>query len=185
VCYLRPSTAVTHTDVTRDDRKARITTITTCALRPQWQCYLTKQTRWIGQKWPANCWNGESREVQACTRRCPLLISYADHPCYWLTRRVLSNSHLAAVYLCRLLFQTTEAVWGSQDVCWQHQAASVVWASPGVERRDTWQINCWYWISHGTLPAPPPLVFVYRFTSVSHDLQWGSLHDRRCFVILH
>jgi len=30
---------------------------------------------------------------------------------------------------------------------WRHQAASVVWASPGAERRDEWQINCWYRMS--------------------------------------
>ena len=65
-CYVRPWTAAM--DVMRDDRKTRVTTITR-ALRPLWECYLTKQTRRVGQKWTANCGNGESREVQAwCTR---------------------------------------------------------------------------------------------------------------------
>jgi len=41
-CYLRPSTAVTHTDVTRDDHKARGTTTV--------RMLLNQQTRRVGRK---------------------------------------------------------------------------------------------------------------------------------------
>ena len=73
---------------------------------------------------------------------------------------------------CRPLSWTSEAVWCSQGACWRHQAASVIWASPGVKRPDAWQINCWYRISHVHFTCTPtPSVCV----SLSHDLQWGSL----------
>jgi len=94
--------------------------------------------------------------------------------------RALSYSRLAADYLwlataktyCRPLSWTTEAVWCSQGECWRHQAASVIWASPGVERPDAWQINCWYRILHAHFTrTPTPGVCV----SLSHDLQWGSV----------
>ena len=143
------------------------------ALRLQWECYLTKQTHGVRVKVTVGiCGNGENREVQAwCTRHlaasvihsfstarppaCRRTTHAADHT------RALSrpNSRLAAVYLwlaiakaashCpeRLkLFDAAKTRGAHTHTSWRHQAASVVWASPGVERRDAWQINCWYGI---------------------------------------
>ena len=111
----------------------------------------------------------------------------------------LSNSSLAAVYLWLAIAKAVShcpgrlKLFDAAKMCsthththtWRHQAASVVWASSlGVERRDTWQINCWYRISHTHFTGTSPLLFMYHFTSVSHDLQWDGLHNRRCFVVL-
>jgi len=87
----------------------------------------------------------------------------------WCTRTppAIINSSLAAVYLWLAIAKAVSRLddWSClmQQRCvvhthtsWRHQAASVVWASPGVERRDTWQMNCWYQISQRTLPAPHP-----------------------------
>jgi len=63
----------------------------------------------------------------------------------------------------------TEAVWCSQGECGQHQAASVIWASPGVERPDAWQINYWHRISHAHFTRTPTLVSVYRFPTICSE----------------
>ena len=51
----------------------------------------------------------------------------------------------------------------------RHQAASVVWASLGVERPDTWQINCWYRILHAHFTRTPTPVSVYRFPTICSE----------------
>jgi len=112
----------------------------------------------------AYCSNGESHKVQAwCTRHLAagVLHSFPTPPAVGpptsLTdTRALSNSRLwQFIYDWRLLKQSGTVL----DDCgahththtytsWQHQAASIVWASPRVERHNTWQINCWYRILH-------------------------------------
>jgi len=128
-------------------------------------------------------------------RQCHSLIS--DTPCcrtIHADTRALSNSRLAAVYLWLAIAKAVSHCPGRLKLfdaakmrgththththTWRHQAASVIWASLGVERRDAWQINCWYRISHTHFTGTSPLLFVYHFTSVSHDLQWGGLHSR-------
>ena len=165
------------TDVMCDDRKTRITTITH-ALRPQWECYLTKQTHGVRAKVTVgNCGNGESREVQAwCTRHlvagvihsfptpsaCPPAIgprTPLNTRGRWVIPIWLQFIYdwwllkLSATVLddWSCLMQPRRVVYTHTHTSWRHQAASVVWASPGVERRDAWQINCWYRISHSAL----------------------------------
>jgi len=162
------------TDVTCDDCKMRITTIKH-ALRPQWECYLTKQTHEVQEKVTVgNCGNGESRECKHDVLVTSPSVSFTHFwhrpPARYRTTHAAdhtqppSNSRLAAVYLwlaiakavshCpgRLkLFDAAKTPGAHTHTSWRHQAASVVCASQGVERPDAWQINCWYRISHGAL----------------------------------
>ena len=181
--YLQLSTAVTKTHVThvtRDDRKVRVTTITTRELRPQWECYLTKQTRRVGRKWPWEWREPRSTSMYSSpSRRFRSLISYADHPRRWLTRRALSYSSLTAdclwlaiakaVGCCPIRLKLFDVAKVRVDGIKQLQS---------FERRREWRdmtrdkINCWYRISHAYFTGTPtPSVYV----SLSHDLQWGSL----------
>ena len=169
MCNLPQSTAVTYTDVTRDDRKVHVTTITR-ALRPQWECYLTKQTCGVGLKWPANCGNGESRKVQACTRHLAASVfttSEVDHPHRWLTRQALSNSRLAAVYLWLAIAKAVSRCPGPLklfDVA--KMRVGGIKHLQSFERRWEWRDVTRDILAVGigfhtrTLPAPPPLVFV-------------------------
>ena len=124
-----------------------------------------------------NCGNGESREVQAwCTRHlvagvihsfptpsaCPPAIgprTPLNTRGRWVIPIWLQFIYdwwllkLSATVLddWSCLMQPRRVVYTHTHTSWRHQAASVVWASPGVERRDAWQINCWYRISHSAL----------------------------------
>ena len=165
------------TDVTRVDRKVRITTITTRALRPQWECYLTKKTRGVGRKWP---W--EWREPRSASmylspsRRCRSLISYADHPRRWLTCRALSYSSLAADYLWLAI---AKAVGRCPVRLKLLDAAEVrvggIKQLQSFERRREWRDLMHDKLTIGigfhmrTLPAPPPLVSMYRFPTICSE----------------
>jgi len=119
-----------------------------------------------------NCGNGESREVQAwCTVTSPPVsfTHFRQRPPAVGPRTPLTTrgrwvipGWQQFIYDWQLLKQSATVLddWSClmqprrmvhPHTSWRHQAASVVWASPGVERRDAWQINCWYRISHGTL----------------------------------
>ena len=90
------------TDVTCDDRKARVTTITMCALRPQWECYLTKQTQGVRAKVTVgNCANGKSRKVQAwCTRHLAagVIHSFPTPPARRRTTHTADHTQAPAVW---------------------------------------------------------------------------------------
>ena len=111
--------------------------------------------------------------------------------------RALSNSRLVAVYLWLVIAKAVShcpgrlKLFDAAKMCSAH--THVMAASSSLIRLnvalsgETWCVTNYLMVSdftRRTLPAPPPLVFMYRFTSVSHDLQWGGLHNRRCFVIL-
>jgi len=164
-------------NVTRDDRKARVTMITTCALRPQWECYLTKHTHGVGRKWP---W--EWREPRSASmylspsRRCRSLISYADHPRRWLTCRALSYSRLASDYLWLAI---AEAVGRCPGRLKLFDAAKVrvggIKQLQSFERRREWRDLTRDKLTVGigfhtyTLLALPPLVSVYRFPTICSE----------------
>jgi len=97
-------------------------------------------------------------------RRCPLI--------YHAARRFSGSLFMTGdCYSCQPLSWTTDAVWCSQDA----------WCV-GVERRDAWQINCWYRISHAqshTFLAPHPWCLCSA-SSVSPAI----CSEAVCFVIL-
>ena len=69
----------------------------------------------------------------------------------------------------------------------QLQSFERLWASPWVERRDSWQVNCWYWISRAHFTRNPTsgvCVSLHQCLPWSAVMQWGGLHNRCCFVIL-
>ena len=139
------------TVVTRYDDNAHVTAAVRMLLNQADSRSQAKVTRL------AYCSNGESHKVQAwCTRHLAagVLHSFPTPPAVGpptsLTdTRALSNSRLATVYLwlsiakavshCpgRLkLFDAAKTRGAHTHTSWWHQAASVVWASPGVERCD-------------------------------------------------
>ena len=134
------------TDVTRDDRKMRVTTITR-ALRLQWKC---KHDVLV------------SRHLAAGVIHSFPTPPAVGPPTPLTDMHALSNSRLTAVYLWLAIAKAVRHCPGRLKLfdaakmrgAWRHQAASVVWASTGVERRVTWKINCWYRISHAHFTAP-------------------------------
>jgi len=176
------------TDVTRDDRKARVTTITSSTLRPQWECYLTKQTRRVGRKW---LW--EWREPRSASmysspsRQCRSLIYYADHPRRWLTRLALSYSRLAADYLWLAIAKAVGRCPGRLKL---FDAAKVrvggIKQLQSFERLREWRDLTRDKLTVGigfythTLPALPPLVSMYRFPTICSVVVYG-LSDCRAW----
>jgi len=109
--------------------------------------------------------------------------------------RALSNSSLAAVYLrlaiakdvsrCpgRLKLFDAAKMRGAHThiIAASNSFSRLSVAGSGDVTHDKLTVGIGF--HRRSLPAPPPLVFVYRFTSVAHDLQWGGLYNRRCFVM--
>jgi len=146
----------------------RITTITH-ALRPQWECYLTKQTHGVRAKVTVgNYGNGESREVQAwCTRHLAagVIHSFLTPPARRRTTHAADYTRAPAVwrqfiYDWRLLKLSATVLddWSClvqpRRVVHTHTHHGGIKQLQLFERRlecrcDAWQINCWYRISHG------------------------------------
>ena len=138
------------------------------SLRPQWECYLTKQTHGVRAKVTVgNCGNGESCKCKhdVLITSPPVSFTHFRHRTPWTTHAA-EHTRVPAVWwqfiydwrLLKLsatvqlkLFDAAKTRGAHTHTSWRHQAASVVWASPGVEGRDAWQINCWYRISHCAL----------------------------------
>ena len=140
----------------------------------------------------ANCGNGESREVQAwCT---PYLATGVIHsfptpaaigpPKLLTDTRALSNSSLMAVYLWLAIAKAVSQLddWSCfmqpRCVVHTHTHHGCIKQLQSFEHRQEWRhVTNELLVSDFTahFTGSPPLVFVYRFTSVSHDLQWGGL----------
>jgi len=99
-----------------------------------------------------------------------------DHPCRRPTRRALSNSCLVAVCLWLAIAKAVSRCPGRLKLLMQPRcvvqtrilAASSSFSHLSVAGSgETWRVTDF-------TRAPHPLVFVYRFTSVSHDLQRRS-----------
>ena len=104
------------------------------------------------------------------SRRCP----YPDHPRRWLLAGLwVIPVWRQFIYDWRLL--KLSATVSDDWCCLMHALASSSfgrWASPGVERPDAWQINCWYRNSHAHFTrthSHPPLVSVYRFPTICSE----------------
>jgi len=153
----------------------------TCTLRPQWECYLTRTVgaNVTGQLWEWREPRSASMMNSSPRRRCPY--SFPRPPAvrppkpqtYTRAGRWVIPVWWQFIYDWRLLNLSVTVLddWSClmQPRCvvhthihtsWRHQAASVVRALPGVERRDAWQINCWYRISHVHFTrTPTPVSF--------------------------
>ena len=130
-----------------------------------------------------------SRSSMSPRCRCPSLISDSTrrtttHAADRHAGRWVISVWWQFVYDWRLLKLSAAVLddwscWCSQDAwcrraSWRHQAASVIWVSPGVERRDAWRI------SHAH-PTPWCLCIA---SPVSPMICRGGLPKRRCIVIL-
>ena len=165
------------TYVTCDNRKARVTTITMRALWPQWECYLTKQTRGVGRKWLWEWREPRSASMYSSPSRwCRSLISYADHPRRWLACLALSYSSLAADYLWLAI---AKAVGRCPRRLKLLDAAKVRVGSikqlQSFERRRQWRdltrdkLTVGIGFHTHTLPALPPMVSMYRFPTICSE----------------
>ena len=110
------------------------------------------------------------------SRRCRSLISYADHPRRWLTRRVLSYSRLAADYLWLAIAKAVGRCPGRLKL---FDAAKVrvggIKQLQSFERRQEWRdltrdkLTVGIGFHTRTLPTLPPLVSVYRFPTICSE----------------
>jgi len=157
------------TDVTHGDRKVRVTTITTRALRPQWECYLTKQTRRVRRKWPWKWREPRSASMYSSpSRRCPSLILY---PAHWTTTHPVWRQIIYDWRLLKLLAAVLD-VWSClmQPKCMLVASSSfshLSVAGSGDVTRDKLTFSIGFHTR--TLPALPPLVSVYRFPTICSE----------------
>ena len=110
------------------------------------------------------------------SRRCRSLISYADHPRRWLTCRALSYSSLAADYLWLAIAKAVGRCPGRLKL---FDAAKVrvggIKQLQSFERRREWRdltrdkLTIGIGFHMRTLPAPPPLVSMYRFPTICSE----------------